>query len=82
MLVAEPTPNLHGPLTLRELRFARKLLGQGLELDRAAQANLVQFAIDLAARAEVRHDETCGVWRSQGCDCPEAGGNLRRFIEP
>ena len=82
MIVGEPAPRFDGAIGMRELQHARRLLAQGLELDRAAQASIVQLAIDLAARAEVRHDETCGVWRSQVCDCPEAGGNLRRFIEP
>lgn len=78
----EPTPRLNGAIGLRELQHARRLLSQGLELDRVAQSNIVQLALELVSRADVRHDETCGVWRSQICDCPEGGGNLRRFNQP
>lgn len=73
MVPTPPTPTFTGSIGIDELQWARHLLAQGLELDRHAQRRIVDFAIGLAARAEVRHDEACGVWRSQACSCAEGG---------
>lgn len=70
--MTQPFPRFDGRIGMRELQTARKLLDQGLELDRVAQRHIVDRAIELEAREGVRHDESCTWWLGAACDCPEA----------
>lgn len=66
-----------GNLTLAELQFARELLDQGVPLEASTVRRLVDYAIELAAKEPLRHDESCGRWYGQACDCPEIPLRLR-----
>jgi hypothetical protein len=68
----EPFPVFTGRIGMRELQAARRLLDQGLELDRIAQRHIIDRAIELEASQGVPHDESCTWWLGAACDCPES----------
>jgi hypothetical protein len=59
-------------MTLSDLQFCRKLLDQGVPLEKATVRRVVDHAIELALREPLRHDEQCQTWAGQACDCPES----------
>jgi hypothetical protein len=65
----EPFPDFNGAIGMRELGHARKLLGQGLSLDRVAMLRIVDRAIELQVRDHFKHDDSCTWWFGADCDC-------------
>lgn len=56
-------------MTRDELERVKKMLDQGLDLDRATCVRLVDEALKhWPAR---KHVDGCAWWRGAGCDCPE-----------